>query len=130
MQIRCYPLLDLCSLAATSASAQRPAARLANDTQSESSLAGVDEVDSYQQLCDFVRTVSEGSPVRHFVVHCRKALLNLNTVKNRTVPPLRRGWAFALRRDFPHLQFSVNGQACVGCVLSSFAAERHGSTVL
>ena len=74
-------------------------------------LAGVDEVDSYQQLCDFVRIVSEGSPVRHFIVHCRKALLNLNTVRNRTVPPLRRGWAFALRRDFPHLQFSINGQA-------------------
>lgn len=77
-----------------------------------SALAGVDEVDSYQQLCDFVRIVSEGSPVRHFIVHCRKALLNLSTVRNRTVPPLRRGWAFALHRDFPHLQFSINGQAC------------------
>lgn len=71
---------------------------------------GVDDVDSYQQLCNFVRTVSEGSPVRHFIVHCRKAILNLDTVKNRSVPPLRRGWAFALRRDFPHLHFSVNGQ--------------------
>jgi len=33
---------------------------------------GVDDVDTYEQLCHFVRTVSEGSPVRHFVVHCRK----------------------------------------------------------
>lgn len=74
-------------------------------------LAGVDDVDSYQQLCDFVRIVSEGSPVLHFIVHCRKAILNLDTTKNRSVPPLRRGWAFALRRDFPHLHFSVNGQA-------------------
>lgn len=29
-------------------------------------------MDTYEQLCHFVRTVSEGSPVRHFVVHCRK----------------------------------------------------------
>jgi tRNA-dihydrouridine synthase A len=85
-------------------------------------LAGVDDVDSYQQLCDFVRTVSGGSPVRRFVVHCRKALLNLDTVKNRTVPPLRRGWAFALRRDFPHLQFSVNGQARISCVCMALRA--------
>lgn len=67
-------------------------------------------MDTYEQLCHFVRTVSEGSPVRHFVVHCRKAILNLDPSANRSVPPLRRGWAFALRRDFPHLQFSVNGQ--------------------
>ena len=82
-------------------------------------------MDSYQQLCDFVRIVSEGSPVRHFIVHCRKALLNLNTVRNRTVPPLRRGWAFALRRDFPHLQFSVNGQACTMTTFTSRAFRCH-----
>ena len=67
-------------------------------------------MDSYEQLCHFVQTVSRGSPVRHFVVHCRKAILDLDPSDNRSVPPLRRGWAFALRRDFPHLQFSINGQ--------------------
>ncbi len=85
----------------------------------------MDEVDSYQQLCDFVRIVSEGSSVRHFIVHCRKALLNLNTVRNRTVPPLRRGWAFALRRNFPHLQFSVNGQARTMTIFTSRAVCCH-----
>ena len=70
----------------------------------------MNDADSYALLCNFVRVVSEGSPVRHFVVHCRKALLNFNPHQNRTVPPLRRAWAFALARDFPHLTFSLNGQ--------------------
>ncbi|GLC72961.1 hypothetical protein PLESTF_001314200 [Pleodorina starrii] len=71
---------------------------------------GVDEADSYAQLHEFVRVVSEGSPVRHFIVHSRKAFLNgLSPHQNRTVPPLRHQWAWALARDFPHLQFSLNG---------------------
>ncbi|GLI67721.1 hypothetical protein VaNZ11_011921 [Volvox africanus] len=71
---------------------------------------GVDEADSYAQLHEFVRVVSEGSPVRHFVIHARKAFLNgLSPHQNRTVPPLRHQWAWALARDFPHLQFSLNG---------------------
>ena len=87
--------------------------------------AGVNNADSYEQLCNFVRVVSERSPVRHFVVHCRKALLNYSPADNRKVPPLRRGWAYALARDFPHLTFSLNGQVrltarwvllwCVAC---------------
>ena len=72
--------------------------------------AGVNSADSYEQLCNFVRVVSEQSPVRHFIVHCRKALLNYSPADNRKVPPLRRGWAYALARDFPHLTFSLNGQ--------------------
>ena len=70
----------------------------------------MNSADSYEQLCNFVRVVSEGSPVRHFVVHCRKALLNYSPAQNRSVPPLRRAWAYALARDFPHLTFSLNGQ--------------------
>ena len=46
----------------------------------------------------------------HFIVHSRKCLLKgLSPAQNRTVPPLRYGWVFALKRDFPHLQFSLNG---------------------
>ncbi|KAG2489199.1 hypothetical protein HYH03_012224 [Edaphochlamys debaryana] len=71
---------------------------------------GVDDADSYEQLVEFVRVVSERAPVRHFVVHSRKAFLNgLSPHQNRTVPPLRHQWAWALARDFPHLQFSLNG---------------------
>ena len=41
------------------------------------------------------------------------------------MPPLRRGWAFALRRDFPHLQFSVNGQARTMTIFTSRAVCCH-----
>ncbi|GFR50100.1 hypothetical protein Agub_g12245, partial [Astrephomene gubernaculifera] len=76
---------------------------------------GVDEADSYEQLREFVRVVSERSPVRHFVVHARKAFLNgLSPHQNRTVPPLRHHWAWALAAEFPHLQFSLNG-GVLGC---------------
>lgn len=55
-------------------------------------------MDSYEQLQRFVRIVSEGSPVRHFVVHARKCFLQgLNPHQNRTVPPLRHSWVYALR---------------------------------
>lgn len=105
---------------------------------------GVDDVDDYASLHTFIRTVSNNSPVEHFVVHARKCLLKgLNPHQNRTIPPLRYDatellslfavvyccphcmclmkmkrpvvcefryeWVFALKQDFPHLEFSLNG---------------------
>lgn len=72
--------------------------------------AGVDSFDSYPELVNFVQVVSEGSGVSHFIVHARKCLLKgLNPHQNRTIPPLRYEWVWALKRDFPHLDFSLNG---------------------
>lgn len=71
---------------------------------------GVDDIDDYASMCNFVRTVSECSPVTHFIVHSRKCFLKgLNPAQNRSVPPLHYSWVFALKRDFPHLNFSLNG---------------------
>lgn len=71
---------------------------------------GVDDEDSYDLMHAFIRVVSENSPVTHFIIHARKCLLNgLSPHQNRTVPPLRYEWLFALKRDFPHLKFSLNG---------------------
>ena len=71
---------------------------------------GVDNMDSYAQLKDFVQTVSQGSPTVHFIVHARKCFLNgLNPSQNRAVPPLRHEWVYSLAKDFPHLLFSLNG---------------------
>lgn len=69
---------------------------------------GVNEHDTYAELHKFVQLVSAVG-VRHFVVHARKAILNLDTAKNRSVPPLRHEWVFALLEDFPHLKFYLNG---------------------
>ena len=70
----------------------------------------MDSFDSYPELAHFVATVAAGSPVDHFVIHARKCLLRgLSPHQNRTVPPLRYEWVWALKRDYPHLHFSLNG---------------------
>jgi tRNA-dihydrouridine synthase A len=71
---------------------------------------GVDDVDSYEALHRFIGTVSSKSPVKHFIIHARKCMLNgLSPLQNRTIPPLRYQWIWALKRDFPNLEFSLNG---------------------
>ena len=71
---------------------------------------GVDDVDSYDSLHEFIRVVSENSPVKHFIIHARKCLLKgLSPHQNRTIPPLRYEWLLGLKRDFPKLDFSLNG---------------------
>lgn len=85
---------------------------------------GVDDMESYELLCHFVRTVSSQSRVRHFVLHARKCLLQgLSPAENRTIPPLRWGWVYALARDFPDLQFSLNGGVELGSTAQT-AIER------
>ncbi|KAL2608707.1 hypothetical protein R1flu_027280 [Riccia fluitans] len=71
---------------------------------------GVDNYDSYEELCTFIETVSSMSPTELFVIHARKAILKgLSPAQNRTVPPLKYEYAYALVRDFPHLKFVLNG---------------------
>jgi tRNA-dihydrouridine synthase A len=71
---------------------------------------GVDDVDSYEAFHRFIETVSEKSSVKHFIIHARKCMLNgLSPLQNRTIPPLRYQWVWALKRDFPELEFSLNG---------------------
>ena len=71
---------------------------------------GVDDVDSYESLHRFIHIVSTQSPVSHFIIHARKChLKGLNPHQNRTVPPLKYEWLIALARDFPHVQFTLNG---------------------
>nr|XP_027074407.1 uncharacterized protein LOC113698698 isoform X4 [Coffea arabica] len=71
---------------------------------------GVDDHDSYYELCDFIYKVSSQSPTRHFIIHSRKALLNgLTPAENRKIPPLKYEYYYALLRDFPDLQFTING---------------------
>ncbi|CAE8720144.1 unnamed protein product [Polarella glacialis] len=70
---------------------------------------GVDDCDSWEELQDFVRTVASAG-VTHFIVHARKALLGvLSCEGNRTIPPLKYDWVWALSRTFPQLTFELNG---------------------
>ncbi|MES9814565.1 MAG: tRNA dihydrouridine(20/20a) synthase DusA [Candidatus Thiodiazotropha sp.] len=70
---------------------------------------GVDERDSYQELCDFVGTVSDAG-CRTFIVHARKAWLQgLSPKQNREIPPLSYGTVHNLKHDFPDLEIIING---------------------
>jgi tRNA-dihydrouridine synthase A len=70
---------------------------------------GVDELDAYEDMENFVRVVSEAG-CRSFSVHARKAWLNgLSPKQNRTIPPLRYGDVYRLKEDFPHLYVEING---------------------
>ncbi len=70
---------------------------------------GIDDLDSYEHMANFVTVVSATGCDR-FSVHARKAWLQgLSPKDNRTVPPLRYRDVHRLKQDFPHLQIEING---------------------
>ncbi len=70
---------------------------------------GIDRVESYEFVRDFVGTVSEAG-CNVFMVHARNAWLDgLSPKENREVPPLRYELAYRLKRDFPQLTIGING---------------------
>ena len=70
---------------------------------------GVDECDRYEDMVNFVQTVSEAG-CTNFSVHARKAWLQgLSPKENRDVPPLRYEDVYRLKQDFPHLFIEING---------------------
>ena len=70
---------------------------------------GVDQCDSYAFVRDFVGTLYEAG-CRVFIVHTRSAWLKgLSPKENREVPPLRRDYAHALKKDFPDAVICING---------------------
>ena len=70
---------------------------------------GVDAIEEYAFLRDFVGTVAQaGAEV--FVVHARNAILKgLSPKENREVPPLKYHYVHRLKRDFPELTIVING---------------------
>ena len=70
---------------------------------------GIDKVESYDFVRDFVGQVSEAG-CRVFIVHARNAWLQgLSPKENREIPPLRYELAYQLKKDFPGLVVAVNG---------------------
>ncbi len=71
---------------------------------------GIDRVESYGFVRDFVGTVHERGGCEVFVVHARNAWLQgLSPKENREIPPLRYELVHRLKRDFPALTIAVNG---------------------
>jgi len=70
---------------------------------------GLDYVDEYGFVRDFVGTVAEAG-CNVFIVHARNAVLKgLSPKANREIPPLRYDVVANLRADFPALTFVLNG---------------------
>jgi tRNA-dihydrouridine synthase A len=70
---------------------------------------GIDKIESYEFVRDFVGQVSEAG-CQTFIVHARNAWLQgLSPKQNREIPPLRYELVHRLKHEFPALRFSING---------------------
>jgi tRNA-dihydrouridine synthase A len=70
---------------------------------------GIDHMESYSELLDFVSTVAGGG-CEVFIVHARKAWLQgLSPRENRELPPLNYNWVYRLKADRPDLSIVING---------------------
>ena len=70
---------------------------------------GIDDVQSYDFVRDFVGTVADAGCAT-FIVHARNAILKgLSPKENREIPPLKAEYAYRLKRDFPQLEIIING---------------------
>jgi tRNA-dihydrouridine synthase A len=70
---------------------------------------GIDKVEDYSFVRDFVGAVAQAG-CRSFIVHARNAVLKgLSPKQNREIPPLKYDYVHRLKRDFPRLEFVING---------------------
>jgi tRNA-dihydrouridine synthase A len=70
---------------------------------------GIDTIEHYGFLRDFVDTVAEAG-CHTFIVHARNAILKgLSPKENREVPPLKYDYVHRLKQERPDLEILVNG---------------------
>ena len=66
-------------------------------------------MDGYEDLLDFLDTVSKAKPDR-YTVHARSAILKgLSPKDNRDIPPLDYDMVYKLKKDFSYLNIEING---------------------
>ena len=71
---------------------------------------GVDEINSYEYLSDFVYSL-KNIGIKKFIIHARCAFLKgLNPKQNRNVPPLNYPFVYKIKDDFPDLEIIINGE--------------------
>lgn len=70
---------------------------------------GIDAVEDYGYVRDFVGAIADAG-CETFIVHARNAILKgLSPKENREIPPLKYEYVHNLKRDFPMLEFVLNG---------------------
>jgi tRNA-dihydrouridine synthase A len=90
---------------------------------------GIDRVESYAFVRDFVGAVAEAG-CEVFIVHARNAWLHgVSPKENRELPPLRHAVVAALKRDFPDRTFVLNGGVADNDSLAAHLADVDGVMV-
>ena len=70
---------------------------------------GINQEESYEFVANFVDKVSKAG-CKTFLAHARNAVLKgLSPKENREIPPLKYDYVYRLKRDFPALEFVLNG---------------------
>ncbi|PCJ39953.1 MAG: tRNA dihydrouridine(20/20a) synthase DusA [SAR86 cluster bacterium] len=70
---------------------------------------GIDDMDSYDELADFISVVSSAG-CSSFILHARIAILKgLSPKQNRDIPPLNYQRVYDIKRNFPDLEIIING---------------------
>lgn len=70
---------------------------------------GIDNQTSYDFFSDFI-DITTKSGIRVVYVHARDAILNgLSPKNNRIIPPLKYEFVTKIKKDFPKIQFIING---------------------
>ncbi|HEY2338488.1 MAG TPA: tRNA dihydrouridine(20/20a) synthase DusA [Burkholderiales bacterium] len=70
---------------------------------------GIDKQEDYSFVRNFVEVVAAAGCTTFFV-HARNAILKgLSPKENREVPPLKYGYVYRLKQDFPALTIVING---------------------
>jgi tRNA-dihydrouridine synthase A len=91
---------------------------------------GIDRVESYDFVRDFVGIVAEQGGCEVFIVHARNAWLHgISPKENRELPPLRYDAVHRLRRDFPALTFVLNGGVAGGDAIAAHLEALDGVMV-
>ena len=72
--------------------------QISDITVSVKSRIGVDDMESYDELCEFISTVKDGG-CKTFIIHARKAWLSgLSPKQNRSIPPLKYDWVYRAKK--------------------------------
>ena len=70
----------------------------------------IDDAEDWPFLTRFLDTILARSPVRHIIIHARKAWLQgLSPKENREIPPLRYDIAARVKAEYPALTIALNG---------------------
>ena len=70
---------------------------------------GIGKEFNYDFFCDFIDEVVK-SGISIIYVHARNAILSgLTTKNNRTIPPLNYDFILKIKKEYPHIQFILNG---------------------